>query len=335
MTIEERKKFLREARKKAEMIYSEYNLLNTLDNSVLCSTALHDDALINLKDALKEENAMYVEKKLSPIELSDLISELIAETRIINPFRPMGERLLCMPNEDILGERIYQKLMELIEKDNVYKKEQIRAFLGERLATSMGNTKINDAIVKSKNIEDSLLVDYYSIFLAFIERALENKNNAFSNNLLTKVKYDIAMMSPQIESILLKTHFKVEKSVYLTHKLAADMAKLPPFLQNIHFDRYGRKEAINQIVELLKISDEQIDAKNTEILFREYLLRSAFLLMSEEEIVSSNDFFHELADNRTIKVVGNKTIDIISRAYSQIKKDKCLHKHLSLRKPSL
>ena len=194
---------------------------------------------------------------------------------------------------------------------------------------SINQEKITiEAFKMTKELYQSIKEDLLYAFLFLSgEFTLNNKYTSIKDNIIAS-KYYVAFLNKNIENYLLNNKFKFPSSIIEYSSFLANIKKTET-KQYEHLKTSLASEIANdEIASLLElnISDKNINTF-IEVLLRNCFLRSAFLLLDDEQLLVINDAFHELVDNEEDF---NENKKLIISCFNAIKKDRQKKRVLSL-----
>ena len=186
---------------------------------------------------------------------------------------------------------------------------------------------VSQSIYSSIELQKAFEKDLINGYLVFLQELFNKKENIPYRGALLKSKYNVLFINKQVEKDLLSSKFHIQDNFYANSKFIADLTQIDLELYKMLRNSFGVKESAKQISEMIEVGDMDYSDINTSIssMLRQCLMRSAFLLMSDEVISDVNYEFHEFIEKDDyLKRHPNDRISeqLIINCFKSIKRDR-------------
>lgn len=187
----------------------------------------------------------------------------------------------------------------------------------------------NGSIILQDNIKEDIL----HAFLFFFEE--EINYNKYLKNKILKIKYHTSFINQNIEKEMLRNNFSLT-DLYLTSELTSELYKIDNKLYKDMIKNHSINTILEQIKELLKLTDSYFLEDNTNItaIARACLLRACLINLNDDNIMTLNELFHILIEEYIFLIFHYEdriSESIIADAFKKIGNDKQKPKILSLK----
>lgn len=311
-------------------IYSLYQRLYKLDIEDKKDTKEYKDIIEQISILKKEEKKLYdldfskYEEYLSFIS-NELSSNVNAKTI---------ENIINLDYNNLHFQRI---LITLFNKMMTHKdagKELIPEEL-KVIKELIKDVNIPKLFNKSIILQNSIKEDILHTFLFFFEEKINYKSNKYLKNKLLKIKYHTSFINQNIEKEMLRNNFSLT-DLYLTSELTSELYKIDNKLYKDMIKNYSINTILEQIKELLKLTDSDFLEDNTNItaIARTCLLRACLINLNDDNIMTLNELFHILTEEDIYLIFHYEdriSESIIADAFKKVSNDKQKPKILSLK----
>lgn len=188
---------------------------------------------------------------------------------------------------------------------------------------------------KSIILQNSIKEDILYTFLFFFEEKINYKSNKYLKNKLLKIKYHTSFINQNIEKEMLRNNFSLT-DLYLTSELTSELYKIDNKLYKDMIKNYSINTILEQIKELLKLTDSDFLEDNTNItaIASTCLLRACLINLNDDNIMTLNELFHILTEEDIYLIFHYEdriSESIIADAFKKVSNDKQKPKILSLK----
>ena len=311
-------------------IYLLYQRLYKLDIEDKKDTKEYKDIIKQISILKEEENKLYNLDFPKYEEYLSFISEKLSS----NVNTKTIKNIINLDYNNLHFQRIlitlFNKMMnhkdagkELIPKELTEMKELIKDINIPKL--------FNGSIILQDNIKEDIL----HAFLFFFEEEINYKSNRYLKNKLLKIKYHTSFINQNIEKEMLKNNFNLS-DLYLTSELTSELYKIDNKLYKDMIKNYSINTILEQIKELLKLTDSDFLEDNTNItaIARACLLRACLINLNDDNIMTLNELFHILIEEDIYLIFHYEdriSESIIADAFKKVNNDKQKPKILSLK----
>lgn len=311
-------------------IYLLYQRLYKLDIEDKKDTKEYKDIIKQISILKEEENKLYNLDFPKYEEYLSFISEKLSS----NVNTKTIKNIINLDYNNLHFQRIlitlFNKMMnhkdagkELIPKELTEMKELIKDINIPKL--------FNGSIILQDNIKEDIL----HAFLFFFEEEINYKSNRYLKNKLLKIKYHTSFINQNIEKEMLKNNFNLS-DLYLTSELTSELYKIDNKLYKDMIKNYSINTILDQIKELLKLTDSDFLEDNTNItaIARACLLRACLINLNDDNIMTLNELFHILIEEDIYLIFHYEdriSESIIADAFKKVNNDKQKPKILSLK----
>ena len=205
--------------------------------------------------------------------------------------------------------------------------EQLREFL-EKNAESPDVQQMSNLAYYIGELYESFESDLFCGFMELLQESIDEEDNLELKNRLIKMKYNLSYLNEQVESDMMVNKFTVVPENFILNSLFnAEMVNFNLDIYNFLKNDYGSDKVISQIYCLMDMFDEEFEnpEKYSSSIARQCLLRSAFLLLSDDIIDDINDKFQEVLerddflDKHPNDKIGG---ELVSKCFEMIENDK-------------
>ena len=207
--------------------------------------------------------------------------------------------------------------------------------LMEQLGMPNPEQVVSQAIYSSIELQKAFEKDTLNGFLAILQEFTCKESYRTFREDLIRTKYNTSFINKNIETDMRSNSFEIPETFYTNSRFVADLTQTNLELYKLLKDVYGTKESTNQISKVIEMGDMDYSdpKKATSSILRQCLMRSAFLLMSDEVISDVNYEFHEFVeDEKYLNRHPNDRISeqIVINCFKAIKRDRNKPSVLSL-----
>lgn len=277
--------------------------------------------LCKLKDVIDIENGIY--KKIGDNNHKNLtILGYLLKDKI--DIKELIEEFLIFSSNPIMS-RILNHFIRNIVKDKDIIPEFLSIFFQDY---QIAKNEITNSILSSYEFKDSLNSDLINCLLAIIEK----EKNIEITDKLKEVKYLVSYLYPDLESCLVKNNFEIEKNPYVGSIFVGQTNKWPQEIIKKIRIMYGLTYYEDTVNSMLQYCDEDLLDNNIKykLVISQIFLRTVFIILDSETIMELNDSFHIMVDEGGFEF-NQKIIEMIKKAYKNVKRDKSIPKILSLK----
>lgn len=299
-------------KKIVKKIEETYQTLYQLDISNKKESIEYSTAIEKLSNyiLLEEEHYKYCNLSFKKIEAW---KNYILENNVSNQFNEFA--IDSVINTDY-KELVYKRIIQTLK----YLKNQTKDAKDEYKNLGLLNPDDDaEKIVKSTSLLiDNIEIDTIRIYLNLIK----NNSNLDKKDKILHI-YNLCFINKNLEQELIENKFEIPNEVYITSKLIADANYLKTEDYDYIKDEYTTQNASIQILELLRIKNNQhknIAYKNL-LLFKELFLRANFAMTSDQELENFNYMYNSVLSDALTKD-SNLSEDLITKCFLCIKKDK-------------
>lgn len=311
-------------------IYLLYQRLYKLDIEDKKDTKEYKNIINQISSLKEEENKLYNLDFSKYEEYLSFISDKLSSNVNIKTI----ENIINLDYNNLHFQRI---LITLFNKMITHKdagKELIPKELTE-MKELIKDINIPKLFNGSMILQDSIKEDILYTFLFFFEEEINYKSNKYLKNKLLKIKYHTSFINQNIEKEMLKNNFNLS-DLYLTSELTSELYKIDNKLYKDMIKNYSINTIIEQIKELLKLTDSDFLEDNTNItaIARACLLRACLINLNDDNIMTLNELFHILIEEDIYLIFHYEdriSESIIADAFKKVGNDKQKPKILSLK----
>ena len=321
--------FINNLIKTTNSIDSIYRKMYDLEINGKKDTEDFNQILDYLSMAIEVEEKLYKEANLSYLQCI-AIADYILQDKLPDGFLNDTESIMnqCYDN------RVLRRILSILVHKIISDHESVRQMLPEEIIELMEqlgmpnpDKLVSQAIYSSIELQKAFERDIFNGYLAILQEFIVSNTYKNFRNDLIRSKYNTSFINKQIENDMISSKFDIPDTFYVNSRFVADLTQTDLELYKMLKNLYGVKESTKQISEVIEIGDmDYSDSKKaiTSIL-RQCLMRSAFLLMSDEVISDVNYEFHEFVEDK--KYLDRHPHDRISEqlivnCFKAIKKDK-------------
>ena len=286
--------------KVSKSIESLYNKLYALEIEDKKDSEDYLTLLDYLKMSIDVENSIYRHANLDCSKCMALIEYLREDMAI--EFDDEFESVINPENISRVFGRIFSRLTHVILLDYRYVKDkmpkQLREFL-EKNAESPEARQMYNLTYYIGELHESFESDLFCGFMELLQESIDEEDNLEMKNRLIKMKYNLSYLNEQTESDMINNIFTVVPENFIFNSLFnAEMVNFDLEVYNFLKDDYGSDKVIPQIYFLMDMFDEEFEKpeKYSSSIARQCLLRSAFLLLSDDLIDDLNNKFQEVLE---------------------------------------
>jgi len=329
--------FINNLIKTTNSIDSIYRKMYDLEINGKKDTEDFNQILDYLSMAIEVEEKLYKEANLSYLQCI-AIADYILQDKLPDGFLNDTESIMnqCYDN------RVLRRILSILVHKIISDHESVRQMLPEEIIELMEqlgmpnpDKLVSQAIYSSIELQKAFERDIFNGYLAILQEFIVSNTYKNFRNDLIRSKYNTSFINKQIENDMISSKFDIPDTFYVNSRFVADLTQTDLELYKMLKNLYGVKESTKQISEVIEIGDmDYSDSKKaiTSIL-RQCLMRSAFLLMSDEVISDVNYEFHEFVEDK--KYLDRHPHDRISEqlivnCFKAIKKDRNKPSVLSL-----
>lgn len=294
--------FINSLIKTTTSIESLYKKMYDLEVSGKKDTDDFSKILDYLNMAIEVEDKLYQEANLSYLQCIALADYLL-EDRLPEGFLNDTESIMGQSYDNRVLRRILSILVHRIISDHQSVREMLPnevIDLMKQLGMPNPDKLVSQVIYSSIELQKAFERDIFNGYLAILQEFIaSNVYKNFRNDLI-RSKYNTSFINKQIENDMISSKFDIPDTFYVNSRFVADLTQTDLELYKMLKNLYGVKESTKQISEVIEIGDmDYSDSKKaiTSIL-RQCLMRSAFLLMSDEVISDVNYEFHEFVEDK-------------------------------------
>jgi len=196
--------------------------------------------------------------------------------------------------------RILNRLLNIIESSKIYNdtiSNDLKNDIGKR-GIKLSEEAINHSVTSSVRMRKSLEFDIHNLYLSLLEGKINDGVYKSIKNDLIHSKYNFSFMNKDIEIGMVANNFKIDPTLYIGSKMVSQLQYIDESLYNFFKDSYGIKMLMEQIVELLKIEDEDYNNRNklTTSILRQNLINAILLTISDEIINDIKKEYKEMIE---------------------------------------
>ncbi|MGM9876556.1 MAG: hypothetical protein ACI310_04940 [Bacilli bacterium] len=314
----------------AKNIYSLYQILYKLDIEDKKNTKEYKDIIKQISILKEGENKLY-NLDFSKYEeyLSFILDKLSSNVNV-----KTTENIINLNYNNLHFQRIlitlFNKMMN--HKDAGKKLTPKELTEMQKLIKDINIPKLFNESIK---LQDSIKEDILNAFLFFLEEEINYKSNKYLKNKLLKIKYHTAYINQNIEKEMLKNNFNLS-DLYLTSELTSELYKIDNKLYKDMIKNYSINTILDQIKELLKLTDSDFLEDNTNItaIARTCLLRACLINLNDDDIMTLNELFHISIEEDIYLIFHYEdriSESIIADAFKKVSNDRQKPKILSLK----
>ena len=254
-----------------------------------------------LNVALEVEEQAYRNANLDN-DKSNTLMQYILDNKVPDGFINDFESIIEADYSNMVFKRILNNLAYNVAFDY----ERIKKSLPKHLIASMKRLGIPNpqqyvfqAVYSGTELKRAFEKDILNGFLVFLQECTHKSVYQSFRKDLIYVKYNMSFVYKFLENDLVNSKFVIPEVFTASSILVRDITQTDDDFYISLKDDYGTKAAINQISALIQVSDVDYDDVNdvfTSIL-RECMLRSSFLFMSDEALLSINEKFHDFIES--------------------------------------
>lgn len=329
----EQKKFIDEALQMAESINIKYKLLKTLELSKLKDQVMFENAKKSLLRAWEIEKELYKQNYLTAHDVISLIY-YISRNFKVSP-NLMMEKIIHNNLGDFEPcERVLFQLDRLVKTDFEYQCQRIKKMVPDFIFDNMSRNDMKRQVKSNFEYQSALYFDYYYVFMSLIDESFRKTHDAKLKEKILHIKYLVPYICTDLEKTFYDQNFEVPNSLYLAYKMQGDFCGFPDFLQNMQVNGMFFQIFSAERDNILKITDDEFDSRKFDATISSFFMRSAAVFLDSEFLADLNNAFIDNV-NCYDKAYAKKqeAVNLIISTYDETKKDKSLHKYLSLRKP--
>lgn len=289
----------------AMMIEKRIHHLCYLEINEQKDSPLYKETLTSVDPYMDEEAKQYKDPYLTEDKLGELINYLLSQEASMTDlklFRKISlsrasknDLFLFESSDNMIYRRVLSKLTNslfnsfTISEDDIPEPIMgiIKSLTGEESAENIFNS-INKDTAKNNKIQRAIERDFLHMFLYLMEEYKKDiKYSKYWNN-LTIIKYNLALISTEIERDLLASGFTVSDDVYFGSKFIFDLMGIHPIIFEEIKNLFAYPEANYQVVGLLNTKDGDFEKpqKGAMAIARQCLLRSALSILDDDRIVT-------------------------------------------------
>ncbi len=316
----------------SQQILDLYNELYELELEDKKNTDEYNLAINRLRKRLFEENDIYKKIGNSFVKNTQLLNFLVDNKIDEFESEKFFQELLNFDSTSIIL-RIIHRITQNLTKNKQHLTDGIKSFFK---SNGLDDKEPIQSIKIGLKVRENIVLDIINCFLAIVQLQTKNNINQKNINNLKKIKYTSSYLYSGIETCMLKNSFEIEQNPYIGIKLIGQINDLPDEVIDKMKDWYGVDFYYYILKELLVLNDYDLkqDDIMTKVLVYQSLLRSIFLLISNEKIMDLNDQFHNLIESANFQDFfkdRKQVIKIIIKAYKKVKSDQTIPKILSLK----
>ena len=216
--------------------------------------------------------------------------------------------------------------VESSEKDNNILFSEVKKEI-EKEGLDLSDEFITHSITSSIRIKNSLECDVFNLYLSLLGESINNDNFKSIKNKLINSKYNFSFINKNIETNLISNNFELDTTLYISSKMIAELQYINPGLYTFFKDSYGVKMLTDQIIEMLKISDDDYVniTKLTTSVLRQNLIKAILLTLNTETIKDIENGYKEIIKkeiNTSNSFSNNMSKGLINYCFENIKEEK-------------
>lgn len=320
--------FIKSLIKTSKAIETLYEKMYQLEINGQKDTEDYKKIIDYLKMSIDVENKIYEDASLNAERCIALINYILQQ-RLPDNFLHDIESIMGQRYDNKNLRRILGILANKVSLESLSSK-QILSTEMQFVYAMLGNN-ISNIIRLLKEIEN----DVVKGFLSILKETISNYRNRQYKNDLIYSKYYTSFINKNIEKIMINNDFDISSEFCIVSKEFADLIQVDSNEYDSLRNSYSKKVSMSQISEVIKMKDVDYNDQKKAIcsLLRQCLIRSAFLLMDEENILNIYERFHTfIEDDIFLRVHGDYRIseESITRCFLNAKKDQDKKNELSL-----
>jgi len=330
-----------------ESILENYNKLIELEAGGEKNSLEYQRVVEQLKSSLQMEPVVYGRIGNSFPKINAIIEHFIDDNKKSESESDF-ELLISRDEQSLMIRRIANKLASSIAVKDDIKKELQHALNDGKIEILGDESDVSQLLERlAKNVSNNLDMMYAFknddtfCFLTILQNII---NSPFQKNIhpvVVSSKYYTSFINEIIEHEMIKNNFEVPSKVYLSANLLGEISRQDSFFTTI----LRKKLAIDLVWEqtnLLLEKYDDVSLTNSDVKgeasVRTCLIRTGLLSLDYDEIEKLNKQFHEIIEtDEYIKSHPTNTDveDMISHAYSQVKKDRSIPIQVSVKQKKI
>lgn len=290
-----------------------------------------------LKILLDEETKTYKEYNLTQAKSMEWIGYLISK-KSSNIIKTDIETIMNQDYNSRIVNRIINKLYSNIEVsriDNIIFSSIKEEIKNDEL--DIPDEFITNSITSSLKIRKSFECDIFNLYLSFLSEKIKDGNFKSIKNQLIDSKYNFSFINKNIEDSMISKNFELDNTFYIGSKMTAELYRITPELYTFLKDTYGLQMLLDQIIELLKIADDDYSntTKLTTAVLRQNLIKAILLTFDDETLIDVKSEYKDVMEKEIYSIKSksnNMSKGIINDCFKNIQKERNKVNVLSLNK---
>lgn len=318
--------------KYAKILEKHVNILYQLELEGKKNSEEYQKELRNIEMILEYESIKYDEAKLDGRKALGYIKYIIEKNQFkYLAFEP--REILFVYESDRVFKRVCTILENFISSDYYFLAESVDPELTNIIEMKgIAPTKgfIANGLKNGHEIRTSIFNEIINNFLNLIEECIEETQSDTLKKELIKMKYNVFLYNKEFETKLLKNSFNANKINYNSIVEPDDELYPDENAKKFIVDKLCSDLANKEIMKVLFINSSACKDKDRVIktFLGTILLRSYFVLMSDETIETLNEEFHKFIDSFVYAITNidkNNGETEIKKAFLKVRRDKRNH----------